>query len=108
MRLSQLPTGVVAANDAIAIGCMKYFLQKGIRIPEDIAVIGSDDILLASMYEPSLSSVHIATGVLGEEAVKILMSRIEKPRSRSRKIVLSTDIVVRQSTDKGTPQIVEF
>ncbi|MGA2477504.1 MAG: LacI family DNA-binding transcriptional regulator [Spirochaetia bacterium] len=108
MRLPHPPTAIVAANDALAIGCMKYLLQKHIRIPEDIAVVGLDDQPLASMYEPAVSTVRIPIPAMCSEAVKMLMGRIEKPGSRNRKVVLKMELVVRNSTDKSAALLAEF
>ncbi len=101
--LPDMPTALVAENDILAIGCMKYFLQKKISIPEDIAIIGFDNIPLAAMYEPSLSTVALPITRMGEEAVKIMLSRIDKPALKNKQMILKTDLIVRNSTQKGTP-----
>ena len=101
--LHEMPTAIVAENDILAIGCMKYFLQKRISIPDDIAVIGFDNIPLSAMYEPSLSTIALPVTRMGEEAIKILMSKIDKPALKNRQIILKTQLVVRNSTVRETP-----
>ncbi|MGA2546577.1 MAG: LacI family DNA-binding transcriptional regulator [Rectinemataceae bacterium] len=108
LRLPNPPTAIVAANDAIAIGCMKYLLQKGLRIPDDVAVIGLDDQPIAAMYEPALSTVSIPIADMGPEAVRMLIKRIEKPHSQKRKLVLKMELILRGSTDKKNNRLAEF
>ena len=108
LRLPHPPSAIVAANDTLAIGSMKYLLQKKIRIPEDVAVIGLDNVPLSAMYEPAISTVTIPIERMGLEAVKMLMNRIQKPHSRSRNILLGTELVIRSSTDKISPLITEL
>jgi LacI family repressor for deo operon, udp, cdd, tsx, nupC, and nupG len=106
MNLSESPAAIVAEDDFLAIGSMKYLLHRGIKIPDEVAVIGFDDILLSSMYEPSLSTISLPKEQIGSEAVKLLLSRIETPAARNRQVILDTKLVVRNSTVKGIP--VEF
>lgn len=111
--LPQAPTAIVAANDILAIGCLKYLLRQKIRIPEEMAVIGFDDISLAAMYEPSLSTIALPIAAIGGEAVKSLLARIAHPFPRrrahagkTRQVILKTELIVRNSTDQNAP--VEF
>jgi DNA-binding LacI/PurR family transcriptional regulator len=108
LRLPSPPTAIVAANDAIAIGCMKYLLMKGKKVPEDMAVIGLDDQPLAAMYEPSISTVSIPIADMCTEAVRMLMRRIEKPNAKSHKIVMKTELMVRRSTDANSNLLADF
>ncbi len=101
--LLSMPGAIVAENDILAIGCIKYFLQRKIRIPEDIAVIGFDNIPLSAMYEPSLSTISLPYGQMGSEAVKMILSRLEKPSLKNKQVILKTSLVVRTSTDKNAP-----
>jgi len=108
MQLAAPPTAIVAANDAIAIGCMKYLLMKGIRIPDEVAVIGLDDQPLAAMYEPGISTVSIPIADMGSQAVKMLMRRIERPHAQKSKMILKMELIVRGSTDKNTNLLADF
>jgi len=101
--LREMPTAIAAENDILAIGCMKYFLQKGISIPDDIAITGFDNIPLSAMYEPSLSTIALPVTRMGEEAIKILMSKIDRPVLKNRQIILKTELVVRNSTVREAP-----
>ena len=101
-----VPDALVAENDILAIGCLKYFLQKKMNIPEDIAVIGFDNIPLSVMYEPSLSTISLPLTQMGNEAIKILMSRIDTPTLKNKQLILKTSLVIRSSTCMEAP--VEF
>lgn len=106
--LPSMPTAIVAENDILAIGSIKYFLQNNISIPDNIAVIGFDDIPLSSMYEPSLSTVSLPINQMGYEAINLLMYKIEKPSSKNKQLILKTDLVIRNSTDRNAPLEFEF
>jgi len=108
LRLPKPPSAIVGANDTLAIGAIKYLLQNGVQIPEDVAVIGMDNVPLSAMYEPALSTVTIPIERLGLEAVRMLMNRIQKPGARNRSVLLGTELVVRNTTDKSSPLVVEM
>jgi DNA-binding LacI/PurR family transcriptional regulator len=103
LMLNRTPDAIVAENDVLAIGCMKYLIQRGVRIPDDIAVIGFDNISIASMYEPSLSTIALPILKMGEEALKLLISVMEKRSTKNRLVIMKTDLFVRCSTDKNAP-----
>jgi DNA-binding LacI/PurR family transcriptional regulator len=101
-------TGIVAEDDFLAIGAMKYLLQKGIKIPDEIALTGFDDILLSRMYEPSLSTVSLPKDRLGKEAVRLLLAKIEKPGTKKTQIIVNTEFIERGSTNKNGPMVFNF
>lgn len=104
--LPDMPTAIFAENDILAIGCIKYLLQNKIRVPEDVAVIGFDNIKLSAMYEPSLSTISMPIIQMGEEAVKLLFSVMDKNDSKNKILILKNELVVRNSTNKDAP--IEF
>lgn len=108
MQAGVMPTAIVAEDDFLAIGGLKYLLQNGIKVPDDIAVTGFDDIMLSRMYEPSLSTISLPKEQIGREGVKLLMSRIDKPNSKNKQIILKTELIIRNSTDKNIPVEFEF
>jgi LacI family transcriptional regulator len=97
------PAAIVTANDTLAIGCLKYCLQKNIKIPEEMAIIGHDNIIFSEIYEPSLSTVAVPIKEMGKEGVRLVMSKINKRRSNNRQVILKTNLIVRRSTDKNVP-----
>lgn len=104
--LLALPDALVAENDIIGIGSMKFFKQRRIRVPEDVAVIGFDNIMLSAIYDPALSTISLPIQQMGEEVVKLLTTAINKPNSKNKLVILKNELIVRSSTDMNSP--VEF
>lgn len=94
------PTALFATNDMMAMGAMKFLLEKGISIPDDIAVAGFDDIDYSSVFHPSLTTVHIDQTKMGEDAVSWLDRLIKKEDVQKVKIEYEPTLVVRESTAK--------
>lgn len=93
--------GVFCGNDQMAIGALKYLQEVGKKIPEEVKLIGYDDVFLASVVEPSLSTIHIQKKHVGIEAAKILFDRIDSDDDRPVKgIKKNGRLVVRKSTVK--------
>lgn len=95
----ELPTAILAANDAFAIGVIHTLKARNIKIPKDISVMGINDISISQYVSPPLSSVKAFTEHMGEAAVDLLAKRIKSPVVAQR-IFLSTELVVRDSTGK--------
>lgn len=94
-----LPTAVMCSSDLVAIGAMKAFLSSGLRIPEDISLIGFDDILLCSYVHPSLTSIKQPKYEMGRTAVKFLEGVIAGNSSgeNEKKVVINPGLVKRLS-----------
>jgi LacI family transcriptional regulator len=92
-----LPDAVVCANDQMAIGVLRAFAAGGVRVPEDVAVVGFDDIALGSLYDPPLTTVYQPMRMLGERACGRLLDRIADPGLRPTVELLPTELVVRSS-----------
>ncbi|NLG68376.1 MAG: LacI family transcriptional regulator [Firmicutes bacterium] len=91
---------VFCFSDYVSFGAIKALRQAGLSIPRDVAVMGYDDIDLAAIVEPALSTVHVAKTRLGQVAVRMLMGMIEGPSSRSERVgmvVLTPQVVIRES-----------
>ena len=86
-----------ADNDHIAIGAIAALKEAGYRIPEDVAVVGFDDLPLCNYMEPPLTTVHVPTQVMGETAISRLAEMVEKGDSHAIKIEISTVLVKRKS-----------
>ncbi|MWC29148.1 LacI family DNA-binding transcriptional regulator [Paenibacillus sp. MMS18-CY102] len=96
LALEDPPTAVFAAGDNLAIGAMKALKEKGLRVPEDVSIIGFDDIELASYVTPALTTIRQDTKLLGTKAAEILIESIESVRSIVN-IVLPVELVIRES-----------
>ena len=92
-----LPDAVVCANDQLAIGVLRAFAAGGVRVPEDVAVVGFDDIALGSLYDPALTTVRQPMRMLGERACALLLDRIADPDRSPAAELLPTELVLRAS-----------
>lgn len=86
-----------ADNDHIAIGAMKALKEAGYRIPEDVALVGFDDIPLCEFLDPALTTVHVPKHIMGETAVRRLIEMVERKDSHQTKIEVETRLVKRKS-----------
>lgn len=95
-----LPTAFFADNDILAAGAMKALIHAGYRVPEDISIVGFDDIPLCNLLSPMLTTVGVPTEALGRIAVDRLMDKIENQTEENLKIEVGTHLVVRKSVYK--------
>jgi len=96
------PRAVFAANDMMAVGCLKAFTEAGISVPDDIALAGFDDIPIARYVHPALTTVHVRIAELGRSALTRLVAAIERPGSpHAREETLDCEVVVRASCGAG-------
>jgi LacI family transcriptional regulator len=92
-----LPDAIVSANDQMAIGVVRTLTARGIRVPEDVAVVGFDDIFPASLTDPPLTTVHQPMRKIGERGCDRLIERITDPGLRPRVELLPAELVLRAS-----------
>lgn len=90
-------TAVVASADILAISAMKAFFEHGIKVPDDISVIGFDDLQISKYLTPGLTTVHQDITRKGEIAMELLLESIEKPNFTKREEILPINIVERGS-----------
>jgi len=95
--LAASPTAVFVGSDTMAIGALKALRQAGQRVPQDVALVGFDDIPMASAIEPPLTTVRQPIRQMGALAVETLLDLIEHPGSGPRRIVLPTQLIIRES-----------
>jgi Transcriptional regulators len=103
LSLDRQPDGIVCATDDIAIGCVKYLLRSGFKIPGDIKVVGHNGISLIDAIEPSISSLSHPVKDIVEEAMRLLRKQIDHPDARQQQVILYTTLVVNTSTDANAP-----
>ena len=92
------PTGVLAMSDAIAVGVLRAARDEGLRVPEDISVVGFDDLDLSQFTDPPLTTVHQPIRLKGESAVRLLMSVVERRDPFPQQVRLETRLVIRGSS----------
>jgi LacI family transcriptional regulator len=96
-------TAVFAANDLMAIGAMGVLRAAGLRVPDDISLVGFDNIHLASLVTPALTTVEQPTAEVGKGAVRLLLDQIGKPDGAPGRIDVPTRLVVRESCRSIVP-----
>ncbi len=99
LQLSNPPTAVFASNDEMAIGAIKAIKNSNMKVPDDIAVVGFDDIKWASIYEPALTTIFQPTFEIGKKAMLILLKLIkeEKKDFQLERKVYEGELVVRKT-----------
>lgn len=99
MQLSNRPTAVFAANDILAIGALKAAQMLGLHVPEDVSIIGMDDIYAASITSPPLTSVAKPKYAIGERAAELLVARMNEDDSAPpQHLLLACRLIKRGST----------
>jgi LacI family transcriptional regulator len=93
-------TAVLAYNDLLAIGLIEGLHAHGVRIPEDVSVVGIDDIAMSRLARPKLTTVATPTAAAGRAAVDMLLAHGDDRRTTAQ-VTLRTDLVIRDSTGPG-------
>ena len=102
LDLANRPGAVFAASDVMAAGALRAIHEAGLRCPDDLALVSFDDLPLASILTPPLTTVHQPLYELGAAAADLLLRRLDQPEDhRPSHVLLPTHLVVRQST--GAP-----
>jgi LacI family transcriptional regulator len=97
LSLPKPPRAVVSANNLMTLGALEAIYERGLRIPEDIAVVGFDDMSWATSLRPALTAVVQPAEELGRTAAQLLLERVKEPRRLTRHIVLPTWLRIRAS-----------
>lgn len=92
------PTAIVAANDLMAIGAMRELRKAGLRVPEDVSVVGFDDILFAELTDPPLTTINLPRSDIGRSAVEALLHTVRNEDNQGREYRITPRLIVREST----------
>jgi LacI family transcriptional regulator len=95
--LPQKPDAVFAASDMTAYGAMRAIHEANLRIPEDVAVVGFDDIPASARTTPALTTVRQPVQQMGSKAAEVLINVIENDITATQKLIMDTELVVRES-----------
>lgn len=98
MTHTHYPSAFFASSDALAIGAMRAIQAHGLKIPEDISMIGFNDVSVAKYVSPALSTVRVYTEWMGELAVTTILELMQETAPVPRKITVGTELVLREST----------
>jgi LacI family transcriptional regulator len=97
----QLPTAIVAGNDLLALGVYHSLRRNGLRCPDDVSVVGFNDMPFAGDFEPAMTTVRVPHFDLGVEAARLLCDEIETSVVTAVKVVLPVELIVRASTARA-------
>lgn len=104
LALAAPPTAIIASNDVLAFEAISVIQAKGLKIPEDISVVGYDNIALASMSDPPLTTVRTPMTQMGIKAAEYMIALLEGRSPNPRQVYFPLEIVVRGSTGAVRPR----
>lgn len=102
LSLEEPPTAIFAGNDEMAMGAVKAAKSKGFRVPEDLSVVGFDDIKFASIFEPALTTIAQPTFDMGRKAMHLLLRLINNEELEKDQFILPDNLIVRDSCKELT------
>ncbi len=97
LQEDDIPTAILVANDSIAIGSYKAILEEGLKIPEDISIIGFNDISTSAYMYPPLTTIRLHTDYMGITAVDTLIDKLTTERELCKTIIIPTKLIKRES-----------
>ncbi len=97
LDLPEPPTAIFASNDVMAMGVMDAVRNRGLRVPDDVSVVGFDDIPQASLVRPALTTINQPLEKMGRVATQMLLDLLKHPEKKADRIELPTHLIVRDS-----------
>ncbi len=94
---SNIPSALFIANDAMAVGCMRYLKENGKKIPADVAIVGFDNVEMGFLSEPRLTTINVHREEIGSIAVKRMVEMIKEKTELRTKTITNVELVVRES-----------
>ena len=95
---AEVPTAIFAFNDNTAIGALRVARERGIRVPDELSIVGFDDSELSAIVTPALTTVRQPLAEMGRMAVSLLVRILDGQRLEALHIELKTRLIVRNST----------
>lgn len=97
LALNNRPSAVFAANDEMAIGAIKAVKLQGLKVPEDIAIVGFDNIKVSSIFEPALTTISQPKFEMGNVAMELLLKILDGQEVKRKQFVLADELIIRES-----------
>jgi LacI family transcriptional regulator len=97
LALDEPPSAVFIASDMVAIGALRALHEEGVHVPDQVAIVGFDDITTARFITPALTTVQVPTFGLGWSAAELLIRLIDEAPPRDRHVRLDTELIVRET-----------
>ena len=105
LRLAKPPRAVLIANNLMALGALQAIHERGLRIPDEVAVLGFDDMPWATSLRPPLTAVAQPAEEIGRTAAQLLLDRLNDPSRMARQVILPATLVVRASCGAHSPAL---
>lgn len=96
-RSKKRPTGVIGVNDLLAFGLMAGFRDAGLEVPQDVSVVGIDNVFLSTLMHPAMTSVRVPVPEMAQVMVERVMSRLSDPSIATQEFIFSPTLVARDS-----------
>lgn len=90
-------TAVVCSHDLIALGLLRALWEMGITVPQDVSVMGFDDVQWSAVVSPGLTTIRLPFAGLAEKAVEVLLDRMQRPERRARRVVMEVELIERET-----------
>src|SRR5450631_1670945 len=97
LQLDNPPTAVFSCNDMMAAGALHAIYEQGLHVPEDIAIVGFDDVPQTKVIIPALTTIRQPNEEMGSKATEMLIDRLEEKNGQLNQVIFSTTLVIRQS-----------
>jgi DNA-binding LacI/PurR family transcriptional regulator len=97
LTLPELPPAVFIASDVVAFGAIQAIRQHGLTIPEDIAIVGFDDVSIAQYMDPALTTIRLPANQIGKKAGELSLRLINHGSSETEGHLLPTELIIRSS-----------
>jgi len=97
-------TALFASNDMMALGALRAAAEAGLKVPQQLSIVGFDDVELSGFVYPALTTVGCSIKELGREAARVLIDRIENPAAPLKDVLLTPRLVLRESTAAPAPR----
>ncbi|WMC91124.1 LacI family DNA-binding transcriptional regulator [Kineothrix sp. MB12-C1] len=98
LSLTDRPDAIFACSDVFAVSAINAAKQLGLRVPEDVSVVGFDNIELSTMSRPTITTIEQPCFQLGYQSCELLIEKIKNPNMEDKQIILDTELIVREST----------
>ena len=98
LKEKTLPTAIVCSNDLTALGAMKAFKASDIKVPDDMSIIGLDNIALTEIVSPTLTTIELERYRIGKTSMEMLLNRIKDKKLPKQTRIFKTKLIVREST----------
>ena len=98
MSMQNPPDAIIASIDTIAVGAIRYLIDNGYKVPEEVKVVGYDNVELSWLTRPTLTTLAQPIQKIGSEAAKILLHKINVDNSYNKQIVFEPELIIREST----------